>query len=52
MGEDPKPEYEAPSVEEVDTEDSPAITAAGDETGASDLYLKQSLRPLDETIIG
>ena len=24
-----KPDYEAPSVEEVDTEDEPAVTAAG-----------------------
>lgn len=29
MSEDPKADYEAPSVEEVDTEDSPAVTAAG-----------------------
>ena len=26
---DPKSDYEAPSVEEVDTEDAPAVTAAG-----------------------
>jgi hypothetical protein len=29
MSNQPKPEYEAPSVEEVDTEDAPAVTAAG-----------------------
>ena len=29
MTEDPKSDYEAPSVEEVETEDAPAVTAAG-----------------------
>jgi hypothetical protein len=29
MTRDPKPEYEAPSVEQVHTEDSPVVTAAG-----------------------
>ncbi len=30
MAEDPKPpDYEAPKVEEVNAEDSPAVTAAG-----------------------
>jgi hypothetical protein len=29
MSNQPKPEYEAPSVEEVNTEDAPAVTAAG-----------------------
>ncbi|MGH2955610.1 MAG: hypothetical protein ACRDL6_01255 [Solirubrobacterales bacterium] len=45
-----KPDYEPPSVEEVDTEDAPAVTAAGDvPTGdePSDLRLKRSLRPLE-----
>jgi hypothetical protein len=47
-----EPGYEPPSVEEVDTEDSPAVTAAGgDSDGGSDLRLKRSVRPLEETII-
>jgi hypothetical protein len=52
MSEDPKPDYEAPSVEEVDTEDAPAVTAAGADTATdqSDLRLKRSLRPLEGTI--
>jgi hypothetical protein len=29
MSNQPKPDYEAPSVEEVNTDDQPAITAAG-----------------------
>ena len=32
MGEQPSDSYEQPSVEQVDTEDSPAVTAAGDQT--------------------
>ena len=32
MAEDPKQDYEAPSVEEVETEDAPAVTAAGLDT--------------------
>ena len=43
MSRDPRPEhearyddaeqgYEAPSVEEIDTEDAPAVTAAGEDT--------------------
>jgi hypothetical protein len=32
MGEQPSDRYEQPSVEQVDTEDSPAVTAAGDQT--------------------
>jgi hypothetical protein len=42
-------DYEAPSVEEVSAEDSPAVTAAGLITGdeSSDLRLKRSLRPLE-----
>ena len=32
MSEEPKADYEAPSVEEVETEDTPAVTAAGDDT--------------------
>jgi hypothetical protein len=49
-----EPGYQPPSVEEVDTEDSPTVTAAGlDVTGdsPSDLRLKRSLRPLEKTII-
>lgn len=44
-------DYEAPQVERVETEDAPAVTAAGDDTvptDLSDLTLKHSLRPLDE----
>jgi hypothetical protein len=57
ISEEPKPDYEAPSVEEVNTEDSPAVTAAGDDSTVdvdgppSDLLLKRSLRPLGGTII-
>jgi hypothetical protein len=52
MAEGPKSEYEAPSIEEVETEDAPAVTAAGDTTGtASDRRLKRSVRPLESTII-
>lgn len=45
--------YEAPSVEEIDTEDAPAVTAAGDDCngGGSDLRWKRSVRPLDEAIV-
>ena len=53
MSEDPKPDYEAPSVEQVDTEDQPAVTAAGADSpidASSDLRLKRSLRPLEGTI--
>jgi hypothetical protein len=32
MERDPANSYEAPSVEQVDTEDSPAVTAAGEVT--------------------
>ena len=32
MNEDPKVDYEAPSVEEVEAEDSPAFTAAGQDS--------------------
>jgi hypothetical protein len=54
MSEDPKPDYEAPSVEEVNTEDSPAVTAPGDNSPdlpPSDVRLKQSLRSLTEIIL-
>jgi hypothetical protein len=47
--------YEPPSVEEVDTEDAPAVTAAGDDSTSvppeSDLRLKRSVRPLERGII-
>ena len=51
MSQDPKPDYEAPKVEEVSTEDAPAVTAAGETSPTdveSDLRLKRSLRPLGE----
>ena len=32
MSKPPSDSYEQPSVEQVDTEDSPAVTAAGDQT--------------------
>lgn len=32
MSDQPKDSYESPSVEQVETEDSPAVTAAGDIT--------------------
>ena len=53
MSDEKQPEYEAPSVEEVDTEDAPAVTAAGEDspTDFSDPRLKRSLRPLEETIV-
>jgi hypothetical protein len=54
MSDDPKPDYEAPSVDEIDTEDAPAVTAAGADTAhdaSSDLRLKRSLRPLEGAII-
>jgi hypothetical protein len=35
MSQDPKPDYEPPSVEGVNTDDAPAVTAAGDTSGAS-----------------
>jgi len=42
-------EYEAPKVEVVETEDAPAVTAAGgDTTTLSDRDLKQSVRELEE----
>lgn len=44
-----KQDYEAPSVEEVDTEDSPAVTAAGVDS-RSDMRLKRSLRTLDGAV--
>jgi hypothetical protein len=50
MSKDPTPDYEAPSVEEVETEDAPAVTAAGADSpldGGSDIRLKHSLRPLE-----
>ena len=54
MSEDPKPDYEAPSVDEVETDDRPAVTAAGDGSPVdevpSDLRLKHSLYPLDTAI--
>jgi hypothetical protein len=36
MSNQPKPDYEAPSVEEVDTEDAPAVTAAGGDSPVDD----------------
>ncbi len=36
MSQEPQPDYEAPKVEEVDTEDSPAVTAAGDSPPVDD----------------
>jgi hypothetical protein len=52
MSEDPKQDYEAPSVEEVNTDDAPAVTAAGADspTDFSDLRLKRSLGPLEGAI--
>jgi len=50
LSDEAKPGYEAPSVEEVNTQDSPAVTAAGEITGdsaPSDLRLKRSLRALE-----
>ena len=49
QAEEAKPGYEAPSVEEIDTEDAAAVTAAGllTDDDASDLRLKRSLRPLE-----
>jgi hypothetical protein len=32
MSQDPRPGYEAPRVERVDTDDAPAATAAGDQS--------------------
>jgi len=54
MSEEPKPDYEAPKVDEIDTEDAPAVTAAGGDsiTIPSDLRLKRAVRPLDGAIIG
>ena len=53
MSQDPKPEYEAPEVEKVDTEDAPAVTAAGEDSAIpiSDERLKRSVRPLGARII-
>jgi hypothetical protein len=54
MSQEPKPDYEAPTVEEVNTEDSPVVTAAGFDSPtdqSSDLRLKYSLRPLEESIL-
>ena len=46
-----KPDYEAPSVEEVETEDEPAVTAAGSDCdGGSDIRLKRFVRPLEAAI--
>jgi hypothetical protein len=54
MSKEPGPEYEAPTVEEVKTEDAPAVTAAGADSltdvDQSDLRLKRTLRPLEETL--
>jgi len=55
MSQEPEKEYEAPKVEEVETEDAPAVTAAGEQTtkpDISDLRLKRSLRPLDGGSVG
>ena len=57
MTDDPKSDYEAPEVEEVKTEDAPAVTAAGQDTATdldvSDLLLKHTIRPLEgNTILG
>jgi hypothetical protein len=49
LSEEAEAAYEAPSVEELNTEDSPAVTAAGIVT-ISDLRLKGSLRTLDGAI--
>ena len=55
MSQDPKPDYDPPSVEEVNTDDAPAVTAAGADSPVdnppSDLRLKHSLRPLGVAII-
>ena len=53
MSDEKQPEYEAPSVEEVNTEDAPAVIAAGEDspTDFSDLRLKRSLSPLEDTIV-
>jgi hypothetical protein len=32
-----KPDYEAPSVEQVDTDDAPAVTAAADTSDTKEL---------------
>jgi hypothetical protein len=41
MSEQPSDSYEQPSVERVDTEDSPAVTAAGDQTdGQTTTFIK------------
>jgi hypothetical protein len=52
MAENPKSEYEAPSVEEVETEDAPSVTAAGADSviGTSDRRLKRSVRSLESAI--
>jgi hypothetical protein len=50
MAEGPKSEYEAPSIEEVETEDASAVTAAGLTSDLSDRRLKHALRPLEDTI--
>lgn len=36
MSESPRGEYEPPKVEQVETEDAPAVTAAGDATIPTD----------------
>jgi len=45
-------DYEAPQVEQVETEDAPAVIAAGHDTvhdeEPSDLALKRAIGPLDE----
>ena len=51
MSQDPISDYEAPSVEEVDTKDAPAVTAAGIDCPISDLRAKHLLRPLDGSLL-
>jgi hypothetical protein len=51
LSNEPELGYEPPSVEEIDTEDTPAATAAGqDSVPESDLRLKRSVRPLEGAI--
>lgn len=55
MSEDPKQDYDAPKVEEIETADAPAVTAAGQTTTdfqESDRRLKHSLRALEARIPG
>jgi hypothetical protein len=57
MSDQPKDSYEAPSVEEVHTEDAPTVTAAGQDSPVgdldtpSDLRLKDSLRSLEGAVL-